>query len=616
MFAFTKNSAALMRRGKAVALGIVAGLALGAVPGAALAQASVGDPTAAVAAGREAGAWYDGVTKGNWKETDEVSPGMHQIMTQALLDFSSYDAGKGCSAAAGNNAWGALADAANAGPLDAFLKAIKDSVVNIYGLAKFGADPSKAAEWLDADKLVDEYLKKVREEGQEELKKRVKDKFEEIWKGKPVEVLKRSSSRGGCDRVLIGIWDRATSSYEITIYGNCHCSAVALFGGGTALVKTYFVQLKGRVTPAVTDDGTLVLNIASPSIRMKTNCNCGVGGGGNTGKQPKLEEGGTAITDGGGTTGGGVRRDGDFWRKLTTSCPQCQGLVDKIRAVQAARDELDQGYRQANQELKMATEQKDKAGLDAANAKVNDLYKRDATLVKTAESLYAELRDCEAAKCPKGAGGGKGGNGPCVPKAPPLPPCPGEEDKRTGYLLPDEHRVTGDQFAAFRTGEATTSGTMVAVVVHRRHDLAERTREDAFVAMEEAERTEGSTDSSAIEHTVSSPVNSGTQPTDDGSAAFETPQGQGDEGLSGSWTLQNTSSGTSQVSLQQSGSHYVLTGMGPEIVLQPSGDSWIGQGAVLFGQGGHQIRLTPQAGGISLQASNSTGGSFTTMMVR
>ena len=60
----------------------------------------------------------------------------------------------------------------------------------------------------------------------------------------------------------------------------------------------------------------------------------------------------------------------------------------------------------------------------------------------------------------------------------------------------------------------------------------------------------------------------------------------------------------------------ILSGMGPDIVLEQAGNTWLGSGAVLFGKGGHTIRLTMQGSTIQLDARNSSGGSFRTVMQR
>src|SRR5579862_7274226 len=102
-------------------LGLAFALWMGSLPALAWAKGtSAGDPAAAVKGGQSGSDWFDGAKQPNWNVSDKISPGMSQILSQSLIDFSSYSPKGGCPSAAANTAWNALADAANAGPLDAF----------------------------------------------------------------------------------------------------------------------------------------------------------------------------------------------------------------------------------------------------------------------------------------------------------------------------------------------------------------------------------------------------------------------------------------------------------------------------------------------------------------
>jgi hypothetical protein len=400
---------------------------MGSLPASAWAKGtSAGDPAAAVKDGQSGSDWLAGAKRPNWNVSQKISPGMSQILSQTLIDFSSYTPKGACPAAAANTAWNALADAANAGPLDAFLDAIKSSLSGIKKVATFGADPSAAADMLDAGTLVDKYVDELKSSAKDEGKSKIKDKFEELWKGKPVEVLTRTSARGGCDTTVVAIWDRAASSYEVTVYGNCHCNLVPVWGGGsTVKLKTFAVQLRGSVTPAITDDGVLVLNVGFPQITVSSNCDCDKPDH-PTYTAPPPEQGGLLVLPGtgGGTTSPGPKHDDVFMRTIKTDCPACQSIVDKIHAAQEARDGMDIEYRSANDKFNSARSRGDKEGVAAAEAALNALRSRDAGLIELEEALLAELRACEKEKCPPHTGG-SGGN--CVPpkKRPRAPIKPG-----------------------------------------------------------------------------------------------------------------------------------------------------------------------------------------------
>jgi len=346
------------------------------------AAATAGDPGAAVSAGTDPDAWFNSVKQSNWDVTGNVSGGMTQILTQALLDLDSYKPTSPCKAAAFNQAWGALSDAANGGPLEGFIHAIKDSLTGIQKVATFGADPEAAAEAIEAGKAAEQAFEEAKDKGTDWLK----EKLKQIWKGKPVEVLERTSHKGGCDIILVAIWDEAAQTYEITIYGACHCKVVPDGTGRSSVVKTFAVQLKGTVVPGI-DDGARVLNIGFPKITVDANCDCGTGTPG-TIKTPS-----PSVTPGGGTT---TIPHGEGWSKVTTTCPKCQPIVDAIHAAQEARDGMDREFRAAQDELQAAQSSHDQARIAAATAAMNALTAREAALIKLEQQLWEKLKECEA----------------------------------------------------------------------------------------------------------------------------------------------------------------------------------------------------------------------------
>jgi len=87
--------------------------------------------------------------------------------------------------------------------------------------------------------------------------------------------------------------------------------------------------------------------------------------------------------------------------------------------------------------------------------------------------------------------------------------------------------------------------------------------------------------------------------------------------IGGTYRLQDTSSGVSTISITQ-GANNTLTvnGFGRPITLQRSGDSYIGEGATLFGQGNHLLRVRTVGNGLRVEAEHPSGGRFTTMLVQ
>ena len=87
--------------------------------------------------------------------------------------------------------------------------------------------------------------------------------------------------------------------------------------------------------------------------------------------------------------------------------------------------------------------------------------------------------------------------------------------------------------------------------------------------------------------------------------------------IGGTYRLQDTSSGVSSVSITP-GPNGTLTisGFGRPISLQRSGDSYIGEGATLFGIGGHLLRLRQVGNSLRIEAEHPEGGRFATTLVR
>ncbi len=387
--------------------------------------ATAGNPAAAVNSAKSPDAWFNDAKQSNWDVTTKISPGMSQILGQALIDFSSYTPRAGCESAAASQAWQALADAANAGPLEGFIDAIKSAVTGIKNVATFGADPSAAAEAVEAGKLAEKAFEEAKDKGSDWLKQRLK----EIWKGKPVEVLERVSDRGGCHIILVAIWDKTAQTYEITIYGDCQCALIRDWGGSRSIaLKTFAVQLRGSVIPDIVD-GERVLHVGFPKITSVALCDCTPGGA--TRPLPEVSP----------STPSGEPRpsSGEGWRKLTTTCKACQPIIDEIHAAQVARDDMDTQFRQARNELTAADG--NKAASAEAKAKLDAMTQREAGLILLQQRLYAKLKACEGECAQRTTTPGQ----PGVPAKPmdkdpnlqPVQPVPGQNKSgSSGVSLP------------------------------------------------------------------------------------------------------------------------------------------------------------------------------------
>jgi len=353
-------------------------------PVAAQNASSAGDPASAVNSSTSPDDWFDSVKQSNWEVSDTISGEMEQILSQALIDFGSYHPNGRCNEAAAMQAWQALADAANGGPLEGFLDAIKGAFKGIFKVATFGADPEEGAAAIEAGKLSEQAFEQAKDHGTDWLK----EKLKEIWKGKPVEVLKRTTQRGPCKIVLVAIWDRGAQRYEITIYGECNCAPVSTWNGGpSAALKTFAVRLTGSVVPSREGDDH-VYTVGLAKITTFANCGC-TAETGTSGATPSPAPSAPAVTQ-------KMPNSGDGWRKLTTPCPKCQGIVDKIHAAQDARDAMDSEFRTTMTQLESAKGRHDQADIDTYTAAMNALTAREAGLIQLQQRLFKELLDCQA----------------------------------------------------------------------------------------------------------------------------------------------------------------------------------------------------------------------------
>ena len=115
-----------------------------------------------------------------------------------------------------------------------------------------------------------------------------------------------------------------------------------------------------------------------------------------------------------------------------------------------------------------------------------------------------------------------------------------------------------------------------------------------------------------VETSTSMPTPAVSTPNTMPSYASETPAGIG-----GTYRLQDTSSGVRQITIA-SGPNDTLTvrGLGGTIILQRDGNGYIGEGATLFGKGGHLIRVVRTGQGLRLEAQHPSGGSFATALLK
>jgi hypothetical protein len=374
-------------------LAIALVFALMILPGLARAQAM--SPAGAVSQGTSPGDWADQTTAAHndWDVKDKPSGAMYQLLSQVLLNFGDYTPKNACEGAAANVAWQALADTANSAPLNGFLDAIKNAFKGIWKVASFGADPSSASDLVDAPTLIDKAIDQAKDQGQDALK----EKLKEIWQGKKKEVFKTSGSKGACSYVLIAVWDKAASSYEIVIYGDCGCNLVPGWKGGSVTLATWAVTLKGTIIPDKTDEDGLVYKVGPPKITVSANCICPKKGS-QTVRPPGGSSGVTPPTGGGSTTPPPPPKDP---AKVTTTCPPCQVYVDQLKAAMAQDQQAERDRRDIADRIAAAKSRGDTAEAAQLEAQNSALANQDAAIQRLIQDLWAKLKDCEEKKCPK-----------------------------------------------------------------------------------------------------------------------------------------------------------------------------------------------------------------------
>jgi hypothetical protein len=337
------------------------------------------------------------VNQDKWHVESKPSGPMAQILAAVMERLNGYKSGNPCKDTAVSAAWYAVADGYYAGQIGGFEDAILGALSKIKDIATFGADPSEAADTVEAGKLVDEYVKTLRDEGLD----RVKDKLKELWSGAKKEVYKSDWDQGNCHAQLISIWDPQAGTFEVTVFGNCDCNygpAPEAFGR-PARLKAFAVRVEGVIEPAK-EHGNWVFVVRPRSVTVNAPCGCTTNSNSSQTAPTPTPEPPPPPTP----------PQGDGWSKVKTDCAACQPIVDKIHDLAQQRVDMERDFRTAATILQAAQSrlktaqtdaQKSEAAKDVADATADfdKLSAKEGAIILLQQKLWRELQQCEKEKC-------------------------------------------------------------------------------------------------------------------------------------------------------------------------------------------------------------------------
>lgn len=176
-----------------------------------------------------------------------------------------------------------------------------------------------------------------------------------------------------------------------------------------------------------------------------------------------------------------------------------------------------------------------------------------------------------------------------------------------------------------RTGQADKSGTEVTPAFSRRQNdpsrtVREQVAKTAHQAGESRDHKAGPQGSmKPVETAAATPATEANEAGGQGETMAppsETVPTQAGvrRTLAGRYRVADTSAGAQEVTITESGGRLVLNGLGQPIALEQQGETYVGEGATLFGKGGHRVQLRQRGDQIELIGENSEGQEFTTTL--
>lgn len=339
--------------------------------------------------------------RGKWREKTLLSPPLILISAQAKDGLHDHlKKGSDCQMAAAN-----LADAA------LFQDALKG---NFQQMTKGAALAVKELiEALSPASTLKKLLIEAAKKGAEWLIKYI----QALLAKEKAEVHVTETSRSGCQMVIVTIWNKPNSSYEVIIYGDCKCTTqkTGLYQRPEVKMSTFEIRVKGQVYIGLNETkDDLSFALGDPTVSVVANCdNCPTAGKATStdpkppvekppGPNPPTPEPPTpAPTDN---------------CKVPPPCPECKAHYDKIVAACGRIKEIDDELIQRiapqlkarEQEVKTATGtvlKRLEREIAELNADKQKLSAEKAGLQTQIQTDTANLKGCERTRCGKTATG-------------------------------------------------------------------------------------------------------------------------------------------------------------------------------------------------------------------
>jgi hypothetical protein len=396
------------------------------------------DPGADVDKGTSPSDWANGVLKGNSDKWDVpghvpivdinvpyvgLSVGMFDILRHVHDDvLADLEQPKNfCKAAAISKAWVKLGDAIVGGAGLAAGKTIVDTLKSIAGLLEL---PEA------------EIANQIAGKASESLRDAIKDKLKDLYKGQKPEVYYSTSVVDECDVIVLAVWDKANGTFEVIIYGDCHCKSQSVFMSlQKASLRTFSIKLSGTVVPQLVGN-TITLRFHDNAPDIHANCSICIGNPSMTANSPPPDPPGTARV---------TQTPKPPPRDVKTKCIECQPIVDRIVAIYKQLDVLDIQIRQEKgfYDGLISNKSTDTAAISDAAATVARLGQQELSLKHELIDLAGKLVECERDYCGTGRvvvlPGPPSGPPPSTAPGTPVPPvCQPCQDLRSQIAKIDQ----------------------------------------------------------------------------------------------------------------------------------------------------------------------------------
>ena len=355
--------------------------------------------------------------RGKWNEQFLLTGPLSHLSAVATKSLSEkWKEGTDCQRASGYVAFVAASDTYLKRSLQEMAKGSTKAVVNLI-------------EGLSPATTLKKIIVELSKEGIKQATKRIQD----LLAKEKDEVHVSTTTKENCQIVMVSIWHRSSSTYDVFIYGNCNCTILKSFTTREQIrVSTFEVRMQGKAYVDIDETQTsLVLKVEDPTT-VSVNAECDTCKTATTGKPDTPKPPVETPPEPNPPTQKPTTPTADPC-KMLPPCDACKAIYDRIVAkcnrlkaipgeilhVPGERDSnknrQDYARREiAEAEKQGATAKANKAKEDfkqlekeaeAIEAKSNDLRTEPGRIQAELTSLTAELKTCEKDRCGKTATG-------------------------------------------------------------------------------------------------------------------------------------------------------------------------------------------------------------------